>query len=237
MSRTLITALASLAAVASAAAAESTCSVRRSGPPPLVVELFTSEGCSSCPPAEAWLNGLKGRAELLPLAFHVTYWDHLGWTDRLASAEGTDRQRQLARRDGSGVYTPQVRVAGQDWQRWPTLPAAPATPAAPTLELLRDADGVQARVDALPGQTLAGYWAVLEDGHASQVRAGENNGATLRHDHVVRLYRPLAAWSAAQPYRSHLAVTSGVAQHPRRVVFVVTDPATQRPLQAAVLGC
>lgn len=235
MPRALITALAACS-IGGAAAAEPLCQVRQSGPPPLVVELFTSEGCSSCPPAEAWLNGLKGRGDVLAMAFHVTYWDHLGWTDRLASAEGTDRQRQLARRDGSGVYTPQVRVAGQDWRRWPALPRASGT-AGPGLELVRDGAAVQARVDPLPGQTLSGYWAVLEDGHASRVRAGENSGATLQHEHVVRLYRPVAAWAGSQAHRSQLTVDRGVAAHPRRVAFVVIDAITQRPLQAAVLGC
>ena len=223
-----------------------TCSVRSTGPAPTVVELYTSEGCSSCPPAEAWLNGLKGRPDVLALAFHVTYWDHLGWPDRFGSPEGTDRQRQLARRDGQrGVYTPQVRASGQDWRRWPALPE-PAGTAAPVLELARDGEGFVARVEpwaragAVTGaQTgaLAGYWVVLEDQHETRVRAGENAGSTLRHHHVVRLYRPVADWPAGQGQSSRLSVSRGVEAHPRRVAFVVIDPASQRPLQAAVLGC
>lgn len=226
-------------APALAGAADGDCRVRHGGPPPRVVELFTSEGCSSCPRAEAWLNGLKGRTDVLPLAFHVGYWDHLGWTDRFASAEATQRQRQLAALDGRGVYTPQVRADGVDWRRWPALPAAPAADPGPrpTLTLARDGEGVSAQVDPLPGRTLAGYWVVLEDGHRSRVGAGENRGSTLHHDHVVRLYRPLPPWQGAQGLRSHLAVSRGVAEHPRRVAFVVVDAGSQRPLQALVLGC
>ena len=173
-----------LAASAPALAADNTCSVRKAGPAPTVVELYTSEGCSSCPPAEAWLNGLKGRTDVLALAFHVNYWDKLGWPDRFASAEATERQYRLAGLDGQrGVYTPQVRVAGRDWRRWPDLPSAATAltlAAAPTLQLARDGDAVVVRVDASTRSgALAGYWAVLEDDHETRVRAGENAGATF----------------------------------------------------------
>lgn len=235
--------LALLAAALSSplALAAGSCAVRQSGAPPTVVELYTSEGCSSCPPAETWLNGLRPRGDVLALAFHVNYWDHLGWPDRFASAEGTDRQRQLARLDGQrGVYTPQVRVAGQDWRRWPALPASASVPG-PVLELARDGDGFVARVEAAAApakaSSLAGYWVVLEDRHESRVRAGENAGTTLQHDHVVRLYRPVAAWAPDKPFSTRLSVSRGVDAHPRRVAFVVVDATSQRPLQAAVLGC
>ena len=239
---TLALALAASASALAAPAGDSTCSVRKTGPAPAVVELYTSEGCSSCPPAEAWLNGLKGRTDVLALAFHVNYWDKLGWPDRFASAEATERQYRLAGLDGQrGVYTPQVRVAGRDWRRWPDLPSAATAltlAAAPTLQLARDGDAVVVRVDASTRSgALAGYWAVLEDDHETRVRAGENAGATLRHHHVVRLYQPVADWQASQGHSARLAVSRGVPAHPRRVAFVVVDAATQRPLQAAVLAC
>ncbi|MDE2564344.1 MAG: DUF1223 domain-containing protein [Burkholderiales bacterium] len=216
-----------------------------SGPTlPTLVELYTSEGCSSCPPAERWLSSLKDRPGVIALAFHVDYWDRLGWSDRYASRAGTARQYEVARRAGDGtVYTPQVLVGGQDWRGWPGLPAAGA--ASPVrLRLARAGQTVTAEVSrqkaadeqVAPAQ-LAGYWAVVEDGYDSRVRAGENAGATLHHDDVVRLYRPVAAWPAAVPQRLELQVSPGVAEHPRRVVFVVTDPATGRPLQALALGC
>ena len=222
------------------AGAADTCRATSGATAPVVVELYTSEGCSSCPPADRWLSTLKGRPDVLPLAFHVNYWDKLGWTDRFATPEGTARQYELAKLDrtaGGGVYTPQVRAAGRDWRSWPRLPAADSTPA-PALSLMRDGDAVTAQVAAFAGAPrLSGYWAVLENQHRSQVRAGENAGETLQHDHVVRLYRPVAAWSAGEGQRAQLQVSRGEALFPRRVVFVVTDAATARPLQAVALGC
>ena len=113
------------------AAGAATCSVRAAGAPRAVVELYTSEGCSSCPPADRWLSTLKASPDLLALGFHVSYWDRLGWPDRFASAEITARQQLLARNAGRAqVYTPQVVVNGDDWRRWPQLPCAAArTPA------------------------------------------------------------------------------------------------------------
>jgi len=227
-----------LAATVAAAQAAGTCQAASSAVPPTVVELYTSEGCSSCPPADRWLSTLKGRSDVLPLAFHVTYWDRLGWADRYGLPEATARQHELAHLAGqSGVYTPQVVAAGRDWRIWPRLPDASKS-AAPGVTLERDGDRVRAHVAALPGAPqLAGYWAVTEDGHVSRVAAGENAGETLRHDHVVRLYRPLPAWNGATAQQAELVVSRGAPEHPRRVIFVVTDAATQRPLQALALAC
>jgi len=224
----------------SAVAAPLACQSSAGATPPTVVELYTSEGCSSCPPADKWLSTLKGRSDVLPLAFHVNYWDRLGWVDRFATPESTARQYALSRAAGSGsVYTPQVVVNGRDWTNWPRLPKASA-PSLVGVTLVREGDVVTAQVTpATTGASkLEGYWAVLEDNHESKVRAGENAGETLHHDNVVRLYKPVAAWPAPEGTRVRLDVGPGVAQNPRRVVFVVTDTATQRPLQAAVLaGC
>ena len=177
-----------------AVAAPPLCQAASTATAPLVVELYTSEGCSSCPPADRWLSTLKGRPDVLAQAFHVNYWDRLGWPDRFASPEFTLRQHALAQQAGSRqVYTPQVVAAGRDWTRWPQLPAASASPV--SLTLTRDSDTVTAQiaVSTGTGPSLGGYWAVLEDRHVSAVRAGENAGATLHHDHVVRLYKPVAA--------------------------------------------
>ena len=253
MKTTPIAALATLALcwVANpATAAPGACQATSAATAPTVVELYTSEGCSSCPPADRWLSTLKGRPDVLALAFHVNYWDRLGWPDRFASAEATNRQHELAQRAGSRqVYTPQVVANGRDWRGWPKLPdttttaSTTANASAVSLTLTRAGDTVTAQVTAQvkatgPASTqLSGYWAVLEDQHVSKVRAGENAGETLRHDHVVRLYKPVPAWAAAQGSSSQLSVSRGAPEHPRRVVFVVTDGATQRPLQAVALAC
>ena len=242
----LITLLAAGTVHAAASAAPAgVCRAQSAAAAPQVVELYTSEGCSSCPPADAWLSTLKGRADVIALGFHVNYWDRLGWPDRFASAEFTRRQYDLAARAGSRqVYTPQVVVDGRDWRGWPRLPAratvtATASAAAPALHLQRDGEGVVARIEPVAGATsqLSGYWAVTEDRHESRVRAGENAGATLQHDHIVRLLKAVPPWNASQGLSSRLEVNAGVPEHPRRVVFVVTDARTLRPLQALALGC
>jgi len=215
------------------------CEARSGAKPPAVVELYTSEGCSSCPPADQWLSTLKGRSDVLALAFHVTYWNRLGWPDRFATSEGTARQYELARVMGAAnVYTPQVILNGQDWRRWSaqptTLPPANA-PAPMALTLLREGTRVTAEVGAAGGR-WGGYWAVLEDGHRSRVTAGENRGEILRHDHVVRLYRPVPAWAGAAQ-RFELAAPAAEPGAAQRIAFVVVDAATQRPVQALALGC
>lgn len=239
--------LAATAAVTAAPSFAQPACQTKSGPRvPLVVELFTSEGCSSCPPADRWLSTLRGREDVIALGFHVTYWDRLGWPDRFASREFTARQHEHMQRLGMNqVYTPQVLVDGRDWRDWrgwPRLPAPAAPGNAPRLALAREGDAVLATVDAWTGAAsqgdrLGGFWAVTEDRHESRVRAGENAGETLRHDHVVRLVRPLADWRASDGLRSRLDVSRGAAEHPRRVVFVVTDVATRRTVQALALAC
>ena len=245
-----ITALALLSAASLAQpladAAPANCEAQSGPRPPTVVELYTSEGCSSCPPADRWLSTLKGRDDVLALAFHVDYWDRLGWTDRFASPAATARQYQLARAaGGSSVYTPQVLADGRDWRRWPGLPATSrsrqAADSPPTLKLRRDGNQITVEVGAStsngPAAQLAGYWAVLEDGHHSRVLAGENRGETLRHDHVVRHYQPVPGWPAAQAQRFELAALPGAAEFPRRVAFVVTDASGRQPLQSLALSC
>ena len=225
---------------ATPAAGQTACASRAAAAEPVVVELYTSEGCSSCPPADRWLSTLKGRDGVFPLAFHVDYWDRLGWTDRFASPAWTRRQYDAAaRRRSAAVYTPQVLVNGAEHRRWPALPTASA-PSVVALSLQRDGETYRARVNRLPGAParLAGYWAVTEDAHVTRVRAGENGGATLHHDAVVRELHAVAqvgdAPLAFMP-RSEPDPVSG--PKPRQVLFVVTDADGGRPLQAARLGC
>lgn len=229
-----IVALSLFAAVVPLSVEAATCERTAPARPPLVVELYTSEGCSSCPPADRWLSSLKGRDDVLPIAFHVGYWDRLGWVDRFATRETTDRQYQLARALGArNVYTPQVMVQGGDWRRWPALPA-PAALAPMPLKLAREGEQVTAEVGGATGH-WTGYWAVLEDGHRSRVSAGENRGETLAHDHVVRLYQPVGEWEGAR--RFTLSIPPADPGHPRRVVFVVATAADLRPVQALSLAC
>lgn len=217
-------------------ASASSCMAHSSAQPPAVVELYTSEGCSSCPPADRWLSTLKGRPEVLALAFHVNYWDRLGWPDRFANAATTERQHQLQRASGAPyVYTPQVMLNGRDLRHWRSaaLPRLAASPV--SLALVRDGTRVRVTITGPSSQRLAGYWAVLEDGHVSRVKAGENAGEKLAHDHVVTLYRPVPAWGGGTHELSLDLPPAGTAA--RRVAFVVTDALGATPLQALALGC
>ncbi|WP_428423845.1 DUF1223 domain-containing protein [Methylibium sp.] len=223
-----------------AVAAEPVCRARSGAVAPLVVELYTSEGCNSCPPADRWLSTLKGRSDVVALAFHVDYWDRLGWTDRFARPEWTRRQSQAGLVSGSSfVYTPQVLVNGRDYRRWPALPDTPS-PSLVSLDLSREGADYVVRVTPQAGapHELAGYWAVTEDNHRTQVRAGENAGALLQHDAVVRELQPVAAvGDAPLHFRPQAEPDRLSGPRPQRVQFVVTAARTGLPLQAVALGC
>lgn len=205
-----------------------------------VVELYTSEGCSSCPPADRWLSGLKDAAaagRVVAQAFHVGYWDHIGWVDRFASPAHTTRQREIARRRGtSTIYTPQLVRDGADSRDYAGVLQVRPEPAAATLRLERE--GGQARaevVPSVPGARWAAYWTVTEHGHASRVKAGENAGAFLQHDFVVRQFVPMGTYTGKHELVLRpLAPTPGHAQQLNLVVF---DPASGKPLQALSLQC
>ena len=213
-----------------------------------VVELYTSEGCSSCPPADRWLSSLKGRGDVVALAYHVDYWDRLGWKDRFASASFTQRQYEQLRVNGSRfAYTPQVVVAGQDRKDWPRLKLDARREASPvSIELMRSPGASEERVTATVSvlddshPRLAAYWAVTESGHQSKVKAGENDGATLAHDFVVREHEAVGDWASqrGQPRQlAHSIRWPEDAGHARRVSLVVTDASSGKPLQALAVEC
>jgi len=172
-----------------------------------LVELYTSEGCNSCPPADRWLSatfaGNAAGAAAIPLAFHVDYWDRLGWKDRFAAPAYTERQYDAMRANHSRfVYTPQVLVQGRDFPAWRDRGGAAALAAASakaaraeiTLEAEPQRGSIAvkatARVPSSADRKGAALYIVLADnGLASDVKAGENAGVRLAHDHVVRLYR------------------------------------------------
>jgi hypothetical protein len=205
---------------------------------PVVVELYTSEGCNSCPPADRWLSTLKDKPGVLAAAFHVDYWDRLGWKDRFASARFTERQAQQQAAAGSRFsYTPQVVVNGRDWRRWPDLPATGA-PAPLRLSMQRVGDEVELQVQPNDGVRARWslWWAAVEDGHVSDVKAGENSGVTLHHDHVVRQYGSIAPWSGALTQR--VAVPQrGEGGRALRVLAVVSDATSGATVQALQLRC
>src|SRR6516164_4584911 len=171
-----------------------------------VIELYTSEGCDSCPPADRWLQAQfapgKTGADAIALAFHVDYWDRLGWTDRFGSAAYTDRQRAAMRANGEAfVYTPQVLLQGRNFDQWrkgsPAAALAKISASAPraAIELEASVDPVSrattVRASARPASATGAKPAVLSVAYTdsalvSEVKAGENSGVRLTHDHVVR---------------------------------------------------
>ena len=212
-----------------------------------VVELYTSEGCDSCPPADKWLARLNRQPGVVALAFHVDYWDGLGWRDRFASPLNSQRQRQQQSVNGAKfAYTPQVVVNGRDqpgWARWQVDSASQsAQPSTVEVTIWREDDHALASVTALDGapQRLSAAWLFTESGHRSEVHAGENRGATLDHDAVVRSESPIASWQAQRNKAVHLrtewpAATPGAAI--RQLNLVVFNADTGRPVQALKLGC
>jgi len=227
-----------LLALGADAAQAQACRAESGAQVPVVVELYTSEGCNSCPPADRWLSTLKDKPGVLAAAFHVDYWDRLGWQDRFASPRYTERQAQLQAAAGARFsYTPQVLVNGADWRRWPELPK-PVNSSPVRMVLQREGDQVEIQVQPASdgNRRWALWWAALEDGHDSDVKAGENSGVRLHHDHVVRHYGSIAAWSG--PLDQRIAVPArGEGGRALRVVVVVTDAASGAPVQAAQLRC
>lgn len=182
------------------------CSVQSGTGRPHLIELYSSEGCSSCPPAEAWLRSVRNSADAVALEFHVDYWDALGWRDRFASARYTARQKALATRaQGAGVYTPEVALDGREWRDWYRRPEIPVVAAKVAIKLSAEAGApLRVHVDTTPLDAAASayrnYIALTEDGLSTQVRAGENRGMRLYHDHVVRAFiGPLASGDVELP--------------------------------------
>ena len=154
-----------------------------------LLELYTSEGCSSCPPAEAWLSRLKDNPRLwrdfAPIAFHVDYWDRLGWRDPLASKSWTARQYQYSQRwNSSSVYTPGFVLDGREWRNNATPSTSTESPGALRVEVTND-DIINATFTSKTDRPLDLHAVLLGFGLSTNVRAGENSGRMLRHDFVV----------------------------------------------------
>jgi hypothetical protein len=166
-----------------------------------LLELYTSEGCDSCPPADRWVSALPARGydtdRLIVLAFHVDYWDRLGWPDRFAQARFSERQRMVNDRIGSRVvYTPQVILNGADYRRRSETDLAEGTraitrapaPAALSLTLTTAASQltVSGKWSGADSRDAEGWLALYENNLETDVRAGENRNKRLHHDFVVR---------------------------------------------------
>ncbi|HSS63754.1 MAG TPA: DUF1223 domain-containing protein [Gammaproteobacteria bacterium] len=191
--RALLVLLAALLAVPGIAAAR-TLALESTTERVSLLELYTSEGCSSCPPADRWLSNFKNDPRLwrtvVPVAFHVDYWDYIGWPDRFASPRYSQRQRSHARNGHLGsVYTPGFVLAGKEWRSWfvhPVLKIDAEEAVGPlSLELDHDRVSVLFVPASLPPRPLELHVAVLGFDLETEIKAGENRGRTLKHDFVV----------------------------------------------------
>ena len=183
-----------------------TCTAESTARRVALLELYTSEGCNSCPPTDRWVSELPRRGfspeRVVTLAFHVDYWNYLGWRDPFAKAQYSERQRNASRRNGARVvYTPQLLLNGRDYRRGivfddfsDRLGALKRDPAKAriSLELQTgvsgglDVSGSVAVADPAARAGAQAFLALYEDNLSNHVTAGENRGKRLRHDFVVR---------------------------------------------------
>ena len=208
-----------------------------------LIELFTSEGCSSCPPAEKWLNGVESRSDLwsrvVPVAFHVDYWDYIGWPDRFATREHSNRQ-QAYRNAGhvGGVYTPGLVLGGREWRGWFRDR---------TLVLPTDVDVGPITVDVRDGHFAAVFEPAIEVpksvelnvarlgfDFATEVGAGENRGRTLEHSFVVLGWSRHGMRREGTGYQASGSIPPASNPSKREALAVwVSVPGDPFPIQAA----
>ena len=225
-------------------------SCRISSPPQTqpLVELYTSQGCSSCPPADRWLSQFDPRASagVIPLALHVGYWDYIGWKDPYARREFNERQQWLARLNSNrSVYTPGVFMQARETPRWhdsagfsAAVRAISAKPARAKIDLSVERtaqDKMQVRAEtALVRADDADarlFVALTESGLATKVKAGENRGETLHNDHVTRDWSgPLALGNQSITFNQPAG-----ANNPLALVAFVQDMRSGDVLQAVRL--
>ncbi len=168
-----------------------------------MIELYTSEGCSSCPPADLYLSGLKDKGiseqQLIPVAFHVTYWDFIGWKDRFAKVQFDERQHERAsKNEQDTVYTPQFFLSGNEYRRFAGFSddvselvnqkasvdlELTATKQVDTLQLNLKSDTSRSKL-----KKVGFYFVLIENNLSSDVKDGENEGEKLQHDYVVRQF-------------------------------------------------
>jgi hypothetical protein len=211
---------------------------------PVVVELFTSQGCSSCPPADALLAGLAADPRVIALALHVDYWDYLGWEDVFARPEFTKRQKAYARAGGRKmVFTPQIVVAGQESVVGSDAAAVHAAIArqaraaadrglAVRLTVARHGDQIVIRAEAVP-PTDRGLRIELvryRPHQAVEIGRGENAGHTLDYHNIVTSWQGLADWRATAPVE-----LTAPAPGPDPAVVIVQDGGPGAVLAAAVV--
>jgi hypothetical protein len=214
---------------------------RRLGNAPVVVELFTSQGCSSCPPADDLLRRIAAdpelRARVIPLAFHVDYWNHLGWRDPFSQAAWSQRQGDYVRAMRlSGAYTPQIVVNGSRQMVgsatgvvYEAIEQESSRAPVGRITLRRDGANVVIRAES-PRGGVDVMLVVFEDGAVTKVAKGENRGRTLADDRIVRRLERVATLDGHGVVEERVPLTLG----PREgVAAFLQERATKRIVAAA----
>ncbi len=205
------------------------------GDQPVVVELYTSQGCSACPPADDLLSKLADHEDILPLALHVDYWDYIGWKDRFADPAFTRRQKGYARAaEQRSIYTPQMVVDGVDhvvgYKPMQVMELVQKHKDRPDLIPLKASRrGAEVRITAEPNADLSGPAVVQLIRYVPErivdIEHGENAGHTFRYSNVVVEWRALGVWDMAEPLR----IDADLSEGPAAVIL-------QRPHQGAILA-
>lgn len=184
---------------------------------PVVVELFTSQGCSSCPPADAIFAEISKRDDIVALALHVDYWDYIGWKDQFADPEHTVRQRGYSRAAGKrSIYTPQMIIGGKDhiignkpMRLAELIEAHRAAPVLANVALERDGNRIIIRVTAknrIPNGGAVVQIATFTPHESVNIRRGENAGRTLNYYNIVRDFAEVGRWAGRGTYRATVRV-------------------------------
>ncbi|PYL88407.1 MAG: DUF1223 domain-containing protein [Verrucomicrobia bacterium] len=203
-----------------------------------LLELFTSEGCSSCPPAEAWLNKFKSNPELwnrvVPVAFHVDYWNRLGWHDRFSRPEFTERQRHYAAAwQSESLYTPSFVVNGREWRDWDRaiLTASTAKVGKVQVSLTNQTElAATFEPENSSLQHLQLNVALLGAHLESDVRRGENSGRKLRHDFVALQFAKIEMVSEGNRWTGSVSFPNKSEEKPGAIAAWITTDA-ERPIQ------
>ena len=181
---------------------------------PVVVELFTSQGCAACPPADEVLAGLGGRDDVIALALHVDYWDYIGWKDSFADPAFTKRQKGYARSGGRrSVYTPQMVVDGRydvvgshAMKVMDAIAEAADAPAPATLSLSRDGADLVVQIEplaALPPETVVHLVRYTPERHV-EILDGENAGRSITYTNVAHGWQVLGNWDGQGPWQTRV---------------------------------
>ena len=224
------------------------CSAKSGAQTVPLLELYTSEGCSSCPPADKWMSGIKTE-KVTPLAFHVDYWDYIGWKDKFSKAEYSDRQRKAAAFGGAGfVYTPQFVMSGRDFKGWDNSRLNEkiessqklASRANLSLAAVQENGKMILKTSAqttnpTEAKNVDVFVAIYENKLVSQVKAGENSGRELKHDYVVREFFGAYQISNQNEFIKNFTLDAAWTKRDAGAVVFVQNSQTGEILQSLAL--